>query len=251
MSVKNIIVSVIIPFYKEISLIGRAVESVCIQSVEEYDVDYEIVIGNDGDYSTEEIFAAIDEKFRCKVKVIKNMGPKGPGGARNCALEASTGECVAFLDADDYWLPEKIAAQLAQYSKGAKFIATAYRFEGGIVLYPPKISSGKKLKVFKNLGLGTSTVMVARSLIGNLRFRDIRFGQDIDFWHRLSQIEGFQYISISDCYVVYSTSGSTKNKVQQAEYFWKVLSLNDLPFFYKVDAFFRYGVRGVWNHFIR
>jgi len=245
------IISVIVPFYKEISLIGRAVESVCIQSVEEYDVDYEIVIGNDGGYSTEEILAAVDERFRCKVKVVKNPGPKGPGGARNCALEASTGECVAFLDADDYWLPGKIAAQLCPYFKGASFIATAYRFEEGVVLYPPKVPAGKRLEVFKNLGVGTSSVVVARSLIGNLRFRDIRFGQDIDFWHRLSQFDSFRYFSISDCYVVYSTSGSTKNKIQQAEYFWKVLSLNDLPFFFKIDAFVRYGVRGVWNHFIR
>lgn len=246
------LISVIVPFYKEIDLINRAVKSVFDQQVEEnFDADFEILIGNDGSYSSQEIIEAIASEYRKKIIVSKNVGEKGPGGARNSAMACASGDCLAFLDADDYWLPGKMKEQVRCYSRGANFIATGYRFENGTSLFPPKSTQGKRLQVFKDLGIGTSTVMVSRELVSDTKFRDIRFGQDIDLWHRLSVKPNFKYEGINDCLVVYSTGGSTKNKIEQAKYFWKVLSKNDLSFLYKLEAFVRYGVRGIWNHFIR
>ncbi|MCQ9163643.1 glycosyltransferase family 2 protein [Arthrobacter sp. STN4] len=46
------------------------------------------------------------------VRVLPNARQQGLAGARNTGIEAATGDFVAFCDDDDYWLPEKVTAQL-------------------------------------------------------------------------------------------------------------------------------------------
>lgn len=246
------LISVIIPFYKELDLIGRAVDSIFTQAVSGDCVEFEVLIGNDGELSEDEIISAIPESWRQHIKVMRNNGPKGPGGARNCAIDAAKGECLAFLDADDFWLQGKISSQLALYRNGYNFIATAYRFSDvDVAVLPPRVRDGIPLDVFKRLGIGTSTVFIARELLGDARFRDLRFAQDIDLWYRLSMVAGYRFIGVNNCTVVYSRSGSTKNKLIQARYLLMVLSLNNVGFFNKLNIMFRYSIRGVLNHILR
>ncbi len=241
--------SVIIPFYCELELIGRAIESV-INNTEDID-GLEILLCNDGHLSDSIIKRRISSAGLAVTRVVKNIGPKGPGGARNTGIEFSTGDIIAFLDADDYWLDGKLSAQIALIRNGSNFVVTAYSFEdGGAVIQPPKLIVGP-MDIFLKRGIGTSTVLISRSLLGTHRFKDLRFAQDIDFWFSLAKSKTFKYVSIEHSYVVYSNGGSTKNKWEQFQYLNKVLQLNFVPPILRIRILNGYFMRGIFNHYIR
>lgn len=242
--------SVVIPFYREIDLVSRAVESVA-QNAEAVD-ELRILICNDGPFSESDVRARLSERGGEYTTIVKNAGPLGPGGARNAGLDLAQGELIAFLDADDYWLPGKLAAQIAKVRAGATFVATAYKFEKSeVIIQPPRSISEEPLDVFLKRGLGTSTILITRELLGSRRFRDIRFSQDIDFWHRLTKSPDFTYSSINTPTAVYSTGGSTKNKWVQLRYFNKVLCMNDISFPQRCRVLSSYVFAGILNHYIR
>ncbi|UYO44338.1 glycosyltransferase [Rhodopseudomonas palustris] len=244
------LISIIVPFYSEIELIGELVSSVSSQTDLSDGIEFEICIGNDGAYTTSEIRAAIIESHRHRILIERNRFDKGPGGARNTAIELSSGEIIAFLDADDVWLPGKTVAQLRAIESGATFVAGAYRFRNrGTIVKPPKVIS-RPFDVFWRQGIGTSTVMMRRDLIGETRFRDFRFGQDIDFWYRIASKSGFVYECAEMPVTVYSTEGSTRSKLRQAISFWSVLQQNKLPLSLQLMALSRYAARGIFHHYL-
>ena len=245
------LISVIIPFYKELSLIGRAVRSVFAQQLPDRHIAFELIIGNDGPIGNDEILDAIDECHRASVKIVKNNGPHGPGGARNAALEQATGDLIAFLDADDYWMPEKITLQLERIDRGETFVATGYRFEDADVAIKPPSQIARRTDIFLRLGIGTSTVLLTRALCQNALFRPLRFAQDIDYWYLLSASPLFRFGSVRSPCVVYSRSGSTRNKLIQLRAFIRVLSLNRIPLRARLPIVLGYSMRGVINHYLR
>lgn len=244
-----IILSVIIPFFKELSLINRAIESVHLNCINL--IDFEIIVCNDGQIDNNTVLGAIDPSYIKFVKVISNVNGKGPGGARNTALDTSCGELIAFLDADDFWLPGKFAAQLAAIKSGASFVPTAYRFDTGQTVVQPPGSIDHPLDVFLRRGIGTSTVMISRALLADLRFKDIRFAQDIDYWYALAGSPHFRYAAVEVCLVEYSTGGSTKNKWVQLQYLHKVLRINNVPWLHHLRVLSSYVLVGVYKHFIK
>ena len=105
---ENISVSILMPCYNANRFIGEAIKSVREQSL----TSWELIICDDGsdDGSLETIEAATKQDKR--IKLILNKGPKGAAGARNAAVKEAQGRYIAFLDADDIWLPEKLKKQI-------------------------------------------------------------------------------------------------------------------------------------------
>ena len=98
------LVSVVIPLYNKQRTIARAVASLRIQSLQAF----EVVIVDDGstDTSWEQLElcgATTDPRFRCV-----RQANAGPGAARNAGARLAHGKYLAFLDADDEWLPEHL-----------------------------------------------------------------------------------------------------------------------------------------------
>ncbi len=240
-------INVIIPFYRELDLIARAVDSVLLNTNDSLQV--EVLICNDGPIPEEQIRDKLGPHTNRVTRIIENRHPKGPGGARNTGLDAADGDVVAFLDADDFWLPGKLDAQLAEIKMGATFVATAYRFDSSRSTVSPPRSIEKPLDVFLSRGIGTSTVMLTRDLISDLRFKNIRFAQDIDYWYALAQSPAFVYHAIDVCGTEYSTGGSTKNKWVQLQYLNKVLLINELNFLNRARVITSYVIAGVYNHY--
>lgn len=107
------LVSVIIPNYNYGRFLGAAIDGVLAQTYP----NVEIIVVDDG--STDDSPAVL-ETYAGKVKVLKQKN-QGVGAARNAGVKASNGEFVAFLDADDVWLDEKIAAQASELIDGEQF----------------------------------------------------------------------------------------------------------------------------------
>ncbi len=97
-------VSVIIPTYNRAQKVLRAVRSVLNQTF----LDFELIVVDDG--STDDT-AGVLSRYKEKIHYLYQPN-KGPSSARNLGVMESSGEYLAFLDSDDYWLPQKLATQI-------------------------------------------------------------------------------------------------------------------------------------------
>jgi len=98
-------VSVIIPTYNAGPSICQAVDSVLDQTF----ADYEIIVIDDG--STDDTRERL-EPYSGRIRYIYQEN-RERSAARNNGIRCARGEYSAFLDADDYWLPDKLAKQVA------------------------------------------------------------------------------------------------------------------------------------------
>lgn len=92
-------VSIIIPLFNKAPFIGRALHSIAAQTF----ADFELIVVDDG--STDDGAQIVEQFSDSRVRLIRQHNA-GPGAARNRGLAEAIGEYVAFLDADDEWLPE-------------------------------------------------------------------------------------------------------------------------------------------------
>jgi glycosyltransferase involved in cell wall biosynthesis len=99
-------ISVVIPAYKVAPFIDETLKSVFAQTF----TDYEVIVVNDGSPDTEEFERAI-KPYLDRIRYLKQENC-GASVARNSGLLSARGEFVAFLDADDLWLPTYLEAQM-------------------------------------------------------------------------------------------------------------------------------------------
>ncbi len=102
-------VSVIIPAYRSAATIGRALSSVAGQTLKPRRV---IVVDDGSDDDTAAAAGAFAGRMNGITLSVVRQQNKGAGAARNRALAETSSEYVAFLDADDEWMPEKIARSM-------------------------------------------------------------------------------------------------------------------------------------------
>lgn len=98
--------TVIIPVYNAALLIDRCLDSVFSQQGE-YQI--EVICVDDG--STDDSVERIKQRREPSIRLITQQN-NGPASARNKGIFAAEGHCIAFLDADDYWMPNFVERTL-------------------------------------------------------------------------------------------------------------------------------------------
>lgn len=103
-------VTVVLPSYNARACIMRALDSVRVQTFE----DFEIVVIDDA--STDGTVALVKQASRDepRLRLIRLDRNSGPAHARNAGLTVAHGEWIALLDADDAWRPDRLARLLEQ-----------------------------------------------------------------------------------------------------------------------------------------
>lgn len=119
------LVSVIMPAYNASNYIEEAIASVVVQTY----VDWELIIVDDGstDTTAEKVQTWLEKESRIQYYYQDN-GKQGK--ARNLGISKSKGEYLAFLDADDLWMPEKLEIQIEQIKQNNidLVFSDSYRF---------------------------------------------------------------------------------------------------------------------------
>lgn len=152
----------------------------------------ETIVVDDG--STDNSLEVL-RSYSNRVAVVSQSN-KGPAAARNLGIARSTGEWIAFLDADDIWLPEKLREQSECFhdnSVGLILCGIEYTDESGTVLGYSEPTFGKdplrQLATFSYPALGGgSTAAVRADCLRRLRgFDETLWGcEDLDLWIRIA-----------------------------------------------------------------
>lgn len=192
------LVSIVIPAYNAAWCVRRAIDSVLGQSWPHY----EVVVVDDG--STDDT-ASILAGYGSRIRVMRKANG-GLSSARNAGIAAARGHYVAFLDADDWWLPDKLRRQVSEMAAHpqAHFCSTAARVvdeagaERGIWRCPPHRGSDLEAIFAVNAYIaGSGSAVLARraSLQAAGGFDEsLRSLEDVDLWMRLAARGGYRYI---------------------------------------------------------
>jgi glycosyltransferase involved in cell wall biosynthesis len=189
-------VSVIIPAYNVAPYIGETLDSVFAQTF----ADYEAIVINDGSPDTEDLERAL-ARFIDRINYLKQEN-RGASAARNTGVRAARGELIAFLDADDLWLPNYLNEQITFIQeRDCDLVCADAEVFGDISheeqsymesLMPGSPSTGDV--TFLGLlsaeqSLITSGVVVRRELVIQAGLFDeaLRNSQDFDLWLRLAR----------------------------------------------------------------
>jgi glycosyltransferase involved in cell wall biosynthesis len=180
--------SVVIPVYNRARELGDAIGSVLAQGEQ----DFEIVVVDDG--SADDPAAVVAGFADARINLIRQEN-RGGGAARNAGIRAAKGRFIAFLDSDDVFLPQHLAA--IRRLLGRRTDAAGYarvlvdRGEGRSLLKPPRaIGACEDMAEYLLCDRGftpTSTLVVPAALARAVLFHeDLREAEDTDFAIRLA-----------------------------------------------------------------
>ena len=184
-------VSVIIPTHNYARFLPESVKSVLGQTFG----DFELIIVDDG--STDDTAAVARRYFDDRRVRYICQEKRGLSGTRNNGISHARGEYVAFLDADDFWLPEKLERQLKVFEQADSGVALVYCFieyvdEEGKVLESvkelPIANPALKDLLHTNWVLGSgSSVLIRKSAFDRVGFFDeeMKSLEDLNMWLRI------------------------------------------------------------------
>lgn len=200
-------ISAIIPTRNRCELCRRAARSALDQSIS----PWEVLVCDDG--STDDTgptfkrWAEREPRLRY-VRIDRDGGT--PAASRNAGIEAATGDWIAFLDDDDFWLREKLAFQEPLIGEFDVVAANAVRSDGDAYfpnLHTP-VFPGRTQLVLDN-PIINSTAVVRRSFIervGGLR-TDRRLAGIEDYCLWLDLVDaGARFLVLPNVLAVYETS---------------------------------------------
>ncbi|MGG6293246.1 glycosyltransferase [Leptolyngbya sp. AN02str] len=181
-------VSVIIPAYNSMKYLPETVASVQAQTFR----DYEVLIVDDG--SSDSIYQWYGTLNDPRIQLIKQMN-QGASTARNTGIAKSTGEYLAFLDADDLWLPTKLENQVHLFERSPECglvhtwlsLIDANGRRTGRTFQPTTEGHAWAQLVERNT-IGCCSVMVRRECFDAAGVFDtsLRSAEDWDMWLRIA-----------------------------------------------------------------
>lgn len=192
------LVSVVIPAWNSASTLPRTIGSVLAQTW----MQRELIVVDDG--SSDDTMALL-VSYGDQLRAVRQANA-GPSAARNHGLLEARGRYVAFLDADDHWLPEKLERQVALLEAHPElgFCSTATTvvdMQGAVVRDWPCCEVAKPLleTLFMHSAAvsgSTSSVLARRALLLEVGGFDerLRGFEDPDLWIRLSARAGYACI---------------------------------------------------------
>jgi len=181
-------VSVIIPTFNRAKKAERAVASVLKQDFK----DFEIVLVDDN--STDDTLQTLT-RYRCSIKYIRLPVNRGVSAARNTGINSSAAPWIAFLDSDDYWLSQKLCAQMEFIDRNPETVACHTEeiwIRRGTRVNPKRKHRKPSGNIFKqSLRLclvSPSSVILKRSLFEEVGLFDetLPAAEDYDLWLRIS-----------------------------------------------------------------
>lgn len=250
-----IFASIIVPAFNVEATLRETVTALLAQTYP----SFEIIIVDDGSTdSTPQIAAEFMRDSR--VRVLRGAN-RGLAGARNTGISAARGEFIGFCDADDLWVPEKLALHVrhlaANPQVGISYSGSAFIDEQGALTgqaQRPRLKGVTSTCIFKRNPIGNGSAMVIRrAALNDIAYRPrsetqrdwyfdetFRQSEDIECWLRMSLTTDWVFEGIPGLLTRYRiNSGGLSANTERQLLAWermveKLLPLN--PAFFSVNA---------------
>ena len=221
------LVSIIVPVYNAENYIEETVSGVAAQTYE----DWELLLVEDRstDGTLRRIQDCMEKEGTGRIRLIRQPSNRGAAQARNRGLQEAKGRYIAYLDADDLWVPEKLERELHFLKeKDAAFVFTGYEFAdqqgkgtGKVVHVPDTLSYRQALG---NTTIFTSTVMFDTKRIDRklLEMPDVK-SEDTALWFQVLR-NGYTAYGLDENLVRYRRAGRTlsSNKLEALGRIWNL-----------------------------
>lgn len=221
------LISIIVPVYNAERHLAETIACVRAQTCREW----ELLLVEDGsaDGSLAEIRRCMEETGDPRIRLICQPSNMGAARARNRGLAEARGRYIAYLDADDLWVPEKLEKELRFLrDRDAAFAFTGYEFADGqgrgtgkVVHVPETLSYRQALG---NTTIFTSTVMFDTEKIDRklLEMPDVK-SEDTALWFQVLR-NGYTAHGLDENLVRYRRAGRSlsSNKLEALGRIWNL-----------------------------
>ena len=249
------LVDVILPNYNKAEFLEEAINSVITQTYKNWHL---YIIDDNSSDNSEEI---IDKFSNLKnITIIKLQKNKGPSFCRNYALRISKSKYISFIDSDDSWLSDKLEKQIYFMEKyNLSFTYTDYTpfFEN---FGKKKIKKKTFLKdhfnyrtFIRNSSINTTTMIIARSILGSHRFRKIKLLEDYLFKCKLLKGNNIAKKLDADLafYRILNKSRSSQ-RLKNIYWLWHInKNYNKLNFFDNIISIFFISINSIKKYGIK
>lgn len=242
------LVSIIVPVYRARAYIAETIKMVFAQSYKKWelllvddcsddgsaDAARKALLGYEGgraDHASGD--AACVETYQCggeqSVLLICKNKNEGAAKARNTGLSYAKGQYIAFLDADDVWLPEKLKKQLVFMEKrAAGFAFSAYEFgdetagpTGKVVHVPDTLTYREALS---RTIIFTTTVVLDRDVVPDelIRMPQVESEDTATWWQILRA--GYAACGLDEVLAIYRRppKSLSSNKLKAVKRIWNL-----------------------------
>ncbi|MBR4183693.1 MAG: glycosyltransferase family 2 protein [Lachnospiraceae bacterium] len=238
-------VTTIVPAYNAAAYINRAVDSV----LEQDDHNLVIVVDDCSTDDTEDRLSIYADNPR--VTVVRQEQNSGVAAARNKGIELCKTEYVAFLDADDFWKPGKLAAELRMIENTKVSLVCCARelftsegeSLGRVIGVRERISRADLLRT--NI-IPCGSVLVSKNIVSEFGFRYSQYHEDYILWLKITEKYG-PAGGINEPFLcsVLSEGGKSRNKFRSAMMQYGSLKCAGVGFFARIPYMISYMVEGL------
>lgn len=255
MSQQDDLVSIIIPVYNAGKYIEETIHMVEKQTFKNWEL---ILVDDCSTDNSRQLIRKFMERKASKnsqetvdftdenqIRLIEKETNEGAAMARNTGVDVSRGRYIAFLDADDIWMPDKLEKELAYMKeKDAAFVCTSYEFGDekaggtGRIVHVPKTLTYRK--ALSRTVIFTTTVMIDTSKTGKeLIHMPVVKSEDTALWWKLLK-NGFIAHGLDEVLAIYRRPARSlsSNKMEAIRRIWYLYRKQEkLPFWYSVYNF--------------
>lgn len=219
------LVSIIIPVYNAEKYIYETLDTVRAQTYENWELLIVDDCGTDGTMDkVEDYMEMVDDE---RIRIIRLPQNMGAAIARNKGVYEAQGQYIAYLDADDLWVPDKLEKEIAfMKEKEAAFVYSGYEFAnekgegtGKVVRVPETLVYKEALK---NTTIFTSTVIFDTERINKkLLEMPVIESEDTALWWKVLRC-GFVAYGLDENLVKYRRVGKSlsANKIRALYRIW-------------------------------
>jgi glycosyltransferase involved in cell wall biosynthesis len=195
-------VSAVIPTFNRAEMLRGAINSILNQTLKDFEI---IVVDNCSVDNTESVIKLYNDK---RIRYFKHQNNGILAVNMNYGMKQARGEYIAFCDDDDFWIPEKLEKQLAEFEKDDRValvctngIAFNETGEMGLTIKSHLHDSDFTLKSLMRINaIISSSILVKKSVIDEVGMMDEEpeiFGaEEYSLWIRIAKKYKIKYIDL-------------------------------------------------------